>query len=179
LEYSIWTVAVTVLAMVAFLLREAWPPLAYPARLLGAIYAVMFGLIAQGGALAGPIGGVMSFAVCTWAWLACPLLLAIWVVQWIRVGSQRSPQRTEGEVELVPGMTFWQAFPAYLIALAISTAWIAVIMAHSGFMRYAFDAKEGMAFALFALPLAALPLVLMILRRAVPMAWRRLRGSHA
>jgi hypothetical protein len=44
-------------------------------------------------------------------------------------------------------------------------------MAHSGFMRYAFDAKEGIVFAFFALPLA-----LMILRRAIGATWRRLKG---
>jgi hypothetical protein len=42
-------------------------------------------------------------------------------------------------------------------------------------MRYAYDAKEGIVFALFALPLAVLPLALMALRRAVPAAWRRFK----
>jgi hypothetical protein len=119
-EHSIWAVAVPVLAMAAFFLRGTWPPLAYPARLLGAFYAVTFGMMAQGGALAGVVGGVMSFAVCTWAWLALPLLLAIWIMQWIHSCSHRPPQPLEAKAEPSSGMTFRQAFPAYLIAVAIS-----------------------------------------------------------
>jgi hypothetical protein len=180
LEHAIWTVAIPVLAMAAFFLRGTWPPLAFPARLLGTFYGATFSMMTQGGALAGVVGAgvvgdMVSFAVCTWAWLTLPLLLAIWIMQWIRPSSRRPPQQLEATAEPSSGMTFAQAFPAHLAAVAISTGWVAVVMAHIGFMRYAYDAKEGIVFALFALPLAVLPLALMALRRAVPAAWRRFK----
>lgn len=177
-EHSLWTILVALvmaainLAFFANLLplQGSWDWLSAPVSgslILGmdVTWLLVPGLV---DVRPGPVGGAIWMAAVLlagpWVWLAAPLVFTVGLVEAIRRCFRNAPRE---------GLTFPQAVPAYVVAIAISEMGMAVAAASFGLWRARFGMEAGIEFARASLPVAIAPLALMILRRVIAAVWRR------